>query len=147
TTMANRGLGITPDTPGVPAPQQFDFGDPTRTDLTMADRVASQQFIRAYDKRGPFSVFEGVEGERAKQQLITGPATTSAAMLSNMARTLPNDVYAATMSSQPMQEALNGMIRTYDPAKQTAAFQTMEKLRRDDPLAFAKFGDDARKSL
>jgi hypothetical protein len=59
-----------------------------------------------------------------------------------MQQTLSPENLKATMASEPMKEALSGMIRSRDPARMTAGFAALDRYWNMDSWGFkAAFGE------
>lgn len=140
TTASVRGM--------VKPPGPFAFDKPDVVAFEAAQRVNNQAVFRQVDELGPASIFEGSEGAAAKAALVSGDPQNSAALLAKLQQTMPADVYKATMSSEPMRQALDGMVRSYDPVKLNAAMSTLDVLYRADDEGFVHtFGEDTWRRL
>lgn len=131
-----------------PAPGPFQFEQPALVVREAVNRVAEQQVQRNYDGTGPISVFEDAEGKAAAAALTQGDPNAAASMLVGLQQQLPADVLSATMTSQPIRQALTGMISSRDPVRMHAAMSTMDSLWRSDPWGFEQtFGKPALNHL
>lgn len=123
-------------------PKAFRFDDPAAVGAVATERLAAQQVLRNYDGGNPISIFEGPEGEAARNALVNGDPKVAAATLAQL-QGLPPDVYKATMASDPMKAALTGMVHSRDPVRMTAGMVALDKYWEMDPSGFKTvFGDD-----
>lgn len=124
-----------------------DPADPAKFASVIAQRHDQQYQIRAAEGLGAFSVLRPSEGEAVKSVLTGGSADQATAVLSTLARLNP-DIYRATMASEPIKAALDGMARSYEPAKINAAMSVYDQMWRTDPQGFnATFGKEAARRL
>lgn len=126
---------------GVPALPAVDWGSPTLPQV-LAAKVGQQNQIRADQGIGAFSALRPAEASALGAQLVNGDARQSKAIIQTLAGQLPADIYKATISDKPIADALNGMVRTYDPQKLDVGMSAMDQAYRADPIAFkSAFGD------
>lgn len=137
----------------IPAPDAYDFGNPAQVETVAKNRVAEQGVIRNVDKSGPISVFEGAEAASFATALTQGDPKAAGDMLARLNRSLPTDVFTATMTGKSVRDALTGMAHSYDPDRVTAAMTTLNRVAMSDPGVFARdagsggFGRDLQTRL
>lgn len=126
---------------GVEALPAVDWGSPTLPQLLGA-KVAQQNQIRADQGVGAFSALRPAEASALGAQLVNGDPRQSKAIIQTLAGQLPADIYKETISDKPIADALNGMVRTYDPQKLDVGMSAMDRAYRADPIGFkAAFGE------
>lgn len=126
---------------GIPALPAIDWSSPTVGDM-LAAKVGQQNTIRADQNIPVFSVLRPGEAEALGAQLVSGDPRQSKAIIQTLAQNLPADIYRATITDGPIKNALDGMIRSYDPQKLDTAMSTLDRAWRADPVGFkAAFGD------
>jgi hypothetical protein len=131
---------------GVTALPSIDFGRADLPDVLKA-KIAQQAQIRADQDLPPFSALRPTEAAGLAAQLTQGNPAQAGAALSALA-SLPREMFVATMADKPIQAALDGMVRSYDPAKLNAGMTALDRVYRTDPLGFkAAFGGDTLSRL
>jgi hypothetical protein len=126
---------------GVPALPAVDWSSPTLPQQLGA-RVVVQNTIRADQGMGVFSALGSGEAAALGAQLVNGDPKQSRAIIGALAANLPDDIYRATISDGPIKNALDGMVRSYDPERMNTAFSVLDRAWRADPLGFKQaFGD------
>jgi hypothetical protein len=132
---------------GVPALPAVDWSSPTLPQQLGA-RVAVQNTIRADQSMGVFSALGAGESTALGAQLVNGDPNQSKGIIGALAANLPPDVYRATITAGPIKSALDGMVRSYDPAKLDLAMSTLDRAWRADPIGFKEaFGDSTLSRL
>jgi hypothetical protein len=103
----------------------------------LGERQAKIAVMRQTDPTmGPTKAFSDGEGLAVKTALTQGDPAVAKQLLDGMAGSLSPDNYRATMASKPIREALDGMVRSYDPARLNAGMSTLDSLWRADPVGF-----------
>jgi hypothetical protein len=122
---------------------QIDTGNPQVAANEFAARDAKLKILQGSGRGvGPASVLTENEGETLKTALVQGDPAAAGALLSGMQQTLSPENLKATMASEPMKEALSGMIRSRDPARMTAGFAALDRYWNMDSWGFkAAFGE------
>jgi hypothetical protein len=116
---------------------QIDTANPQAAAAEFAQRETKLKLLQGSDRGvGPASVLTGNEGETLKTALVQGDPGTAGALLAGMDQSLSPENLKATLASEPMKEALSGMIRSRDPARMTAGMATLDRLWRVDPWGF-----------
>ncbi|MCK1445429.1 hypothetical protein IVB43_23880 [Bradyrhizobium sp. 48] len=115
-------------------PAVYDFNDPGNIGAVAALRASTQKTIRANDRTGPISVFEGEEAKAFANTLTNGDANVAAGALNSLS-SLPPDIYEATLAQKPIADAIAGMMGSKEPARMSAAMQAADKLWRAEPMA------------
>lgn len=126
-------------------PTVIDFSKPESVD----QRIQEQNQMRADGKISEArSVMRPDEANVIANALTQGKPETAAALLGVMAQKLPADIYTATIADKPIKDALDGMVRSYDPARLNTAMGVLDNMRQRDPLGFDRtFGADTHKRL
>lgn len=125
-----------------------DFINPEDASAVLRERVVQQSQIKAYERRDSFSALRPDEARGVAASLTQGDPKAAAGVLDTLAATLPNDIYRETMTDKPMKDALDGMARSYDPVRMNAAFSTLDRMWRTDPVGFSSdFGAETLKRL
>ncbi len=120
----------------------IDFTKPDQAQAILNAKVSQQKQIRADQDLGAFSALRPGEAQALKTTLTQGDGQASGQILGALAQ-LPPDVYRATMADKPIRDALDGMVRSYDPVKLNVAMTTLDQLYRSDPVGFShNFGSD-----
>lgn len=119
--------------------------DPANPQATANELVQREKNIRVVQQHAPsmekLTVVGDQEGQQIKTALTQGDPTQASALLGSFAALSP-EVYRDTMASDPMKEALSGMIRSRDPVRMTAGFGALDRMWRTDPWGFqATFGE------
>ena len=114
-----------------------DWTKPDAAAATIKAKVAQQNTIRADQNMGPFSALRPAEADALKTTLTQADPQVAAAALGTLQQTLPADVYRVTMADKTVREGLDGMVRSYDPARLNVAMTTLDQLYRSDPVGFA----------
>jgi hypothetical protein len=116
---------------------QIATNDPGQASAELAQRDGKLKVLQGSGRGvGPSSVLTEGEGDGFKTALVQGDAQTAGALLTGMAQSLSPETLKATMASDPMKEALSGMIRARDPARMTAGMSMLDKLWNMDPWGF-----------
>jgi hypothetical protein len=135
TTAASRGI-IAPSAP-------LTFNDPIAFQTQVQQRSIQQKVISDYDTTGPVSVFEGDESKSFRGALLSAKPEAYRGLIEPLYR-LDNGQLFATLNDKDVKEGLQGLIRTNDPAKLTAAMPLIDVLDRRDRDEFERImGKDA----
>lgn len=122
---------------GIAALPAVDWGSNTAPQV-LAAKVAQQNTIRADQSLGAFSVLRPGEAQSLAATLVNGDPKQGSAAIRMLADTLPPDMYRATISDAPIKAALDGMVRSYDPARLNTAMSVLDRAYRADPVGFSK---------
>jgi hypothetical protein len=115
--------------------------NPAAATAEFADRQSKIQLLQmpAGHNVGAINVLaDKNEREGVKTALTQGDPKAAAGILAGMQQTLKPDIFRATMASDEMKQALGGMIRSHDPTRMTAGFETLDKLERMDASGFGR---------
>jgi GH24 family phage-related lysozyme (muramidase) len=96
---------------------------------------------------GPTSALSESEAQAVKTALTQGDPQVAAKLLGAMQQTLKPDDFRATLATGPMKDALDGMIRSYDPVRLNAAMGVLDELWRKDPVGFSRQFDNETRRL
>lgn len=122
---------------------QIDTTNPQNAAAEFAQRDAKLKVMQGSDRGvGPASALTGAETETVKTALTQGDPAKAGQLLGGMAQSLSPENYRATLASDPMKEALSGMIRSRDPARMTAGFAALDRYWNMDSWGFkSTFGE------
>lgn len=125
----------------------IDLTQPQAAASILQTKVQQQNTIRADQNMEAFSVLRPGEAQAVRAALTQGDAASAGNILGALA-SLPPDIYKATMASEPMREAIGGLVRSYDPGKLNVAMTTLDRLWRGDPVGFKQaYGDETLRRL
>lgn len=117
----------------------LQFGQPTTMDA-LRKRTDQQNEIRADQDLPAFSALRPAEAGALATQLTQGNMAAADNALVTLSA-LPREVFVATMTDKPIREALDGMVRSYDPGRLNAGMGALDRVWRSDPVGFrAAFG-------
>lgn len=126
----------------------LDFSNPQALSAALRVRVNEQDWIKQQEGVGPFSLLRPAEAEALRAQLTHGDTAQAEAVLSVINQVANPEAVTATLASEPIKAALNGMILTGDTRRMTAAFTTLDRLWQSNPQQFeASFGKDTFNKL
>lgn len=126
---------------GVTAPPAIDFDRPDLGDI-LKTKATQQAQIRADQDLPAFSALRPTEAASLAARLTQGQPAAAAGALQAIS-TLPREIFVATVADKPVLEALDGMVRSGDPARLTAGMQALDAAFRLDPLGFkSAFGGE-----
>lgn len=132
---------------GVRALPPADFSKPDDLKGLLQAKVAQQNTINADQGLSPGSVFRPAEADALKTALTQGDGAAAGVILGQLTQ-LPPEYYKATMADKPVRDALDGMVRSYDPVKLNVAMTTLDQLYRADAVGFSHtFGADTFRRL
>ena len=132
---------------GVSTLPPIDWSNPNAAASILKAKVAQQNQINADQDLTPGSVLRPGEAAALKTTLTQGDGQLGGAILGQLSQ-LPPEMARATLADKPVREALDGMVRSYDPVKMNVAMTTLDQLWRSDPVGFShNFGDDTLKRL
>lgn len=117
-----------------PAPLTFEDTAALNAGIQQRSRIV--QFAAQNWQVPNLPAFDQADVDSIKAELSRGIPGTANAIVSAL-QTLPESVYRATMMTGSMKDALNGMVRTYDPVKLEASMKIMDQLWRTDKIGFA----------
>lgn len=142
-------LSIGVATKAIDPVHQIDTGNPQVAANEFAARDAKLKVLQGSGRGvGPASVLTENEGETVKTALVQGDPGAAGALLGGMAQSLSPENFKATLASEPMKEALSGMIRSRDPTRMTAGFAALDKYWNMDSWGFkAAFGESTLNHL
>jgi hypothetical protein len=121
----------------------LDFSNPQSLAAALNKRVTEQEWVKQQEGTGPFSLLRPAEAETLRARLTHGDVGEAEIALNTVAQAGNPDAITATLASEPMKAALNGMILTGDARRMQAAFVTLDRLWRTNPQQFeASFGED-----
>lgn len=127
----------------------INTANPQAAAAELADRDRKISIVRKTDPSlGPMKAIGDDEAQSFKTALTQGDPKASADLLAALQASLSPENYKATLASKPMAEALDGMIRSYDPVRLNAAMATLDRAWRNDPVGFAQtFKENTTKRL
>lgn len=132
---------------GFQALPAIDWSSPN-VGAMLGAKAAQQNTIRTDQNVGAFSALRPGEASAVAAQLVNGDARQSKGIIDAMVANLPPDIYRATISDPAIRNALDGMVRSYDPNKLDLAMSTMDRAYRADPVGFKEtFKDDTLRRL
>lgn len=111
------------------SPQAFASGLP--------ERVAVQSAIQEARGIAPFSIFSEGERDAFRRAVTQGDANLAGGLVGSLV-TLPKEQFMATLADPQVKSALDGMVRSYDPARMTPAFAVMNRAFEDNPIEFTQ---------
>jgi hypothetical protein len=115
----------------------IDAGNPQVAAAELAERNGKIAVARNRDATlGPMKAIGDDEAQGIKTALTQGDPAAAAGLLGALRSSLSPENYKATLSSKPMREALDGMVRSYDPVRLNAAMATLDEAWRTDPVGF-----------
>jgi hypothetical protein len=118
--------------------------NPQAFGASVSGRAQVADWAQTVYQGGKIPLFSKTENEqiRTMMQGDGGPGA-----LATASSTLTKDELAALSTEPGFKDGLVGMSRSGDPAKMNSAFTFMDKLQRQDPLAFEKEYPDGLKML
>lgn len=137
TTWRKDPIGIGVATKLVDPVHQINTANPGAAQAEFAERENKLKILQGSGRGvGPASALTENEGDTVKTALVQGDPGAAGQLIAGMAASLSPDNFKATMASDPMKEALSGMVRSRDPARMTAGFSALDKLWNMDPWGF-----------
>jgi hypothetical protein len=131
---------------GFDALPAIDFASKDAPGILTA-KVQQQNAIRADQGMGSFSALRPDEAANLSVALTKGDTKQAGAAL-DMLTALPPDIYKATIADPSVKNALDGMVRSYDPMRLNLAMSTLDRQWHDDPVGFTHtFGDETVRRL
>lgn len=129
-------------------PAPLNFANQGELEAGLAYRAQISQFASQNWEAGALPALDKADLGQIRATLSSASGPAAGAILAAMAKALPPETYMATMTAAPVREGLDGMVRTYEPAKLSFAMGTLDRLWRLDPQGFARsFGPESVKRL
>lgn len=126
----------------------LDFSNPDALSAGLRARVREQEWIKQQEGTGPFSLLRPAEAETLRGMLLQADGSQALNILSQVLKAGNEDAVTATLGSEPLKVALNGMIRSGETQRMSAAFSTLDQLWQRNPQQFeASFGKDTYNKL
>jgi hypothetical protein len=129
---------------GQPAPPPIDAANPQTIPGALRQRGVLAQTLGVLNGTGAPSILE--PGDMPKMQAALQGPRGGELLTGILAQVAPSDVQRLVDQAE-FRDAVVGMTRSGNPQSMNSAFGFLDKMRRDNPIDFEKFGTNAARDL